>query len=163
MEKFIRQMKPDDRVALYELGADQLYLLQDFTSDPNALQLALIRGKEYIPVVFPRSQVEPRDMDTHTMNAMHMISDRLVRLPGRKNLIWLSTGFPPDDGFSKAAVTTLEKMDNAAKSLGNADFPLFAIDGAGLTVDPKINIGGGGGGGGGGGDMGSGVDGLTAL
>ncbi len=155
VEKFLTRMHPGDRVALYVLGADELHLVQDFASDPSALRRGLVRGKEYVPVVFPPSQVAPRDMDTHTMNAMQVISDRLVKIPGRKNLIWLSPGFPPDDSFSKAAVTTLEKMDKAAKLLGNADFPLFAIDGAGLTGGGG---GGGAGGGGGGGGMVSGVD-----
>ena len=64
--------------------------MQDFTSDPGALQRALVRGKDYVQTVsiFSHSHKWRRaDMDTHTMNAMQMISDRLVKLPGRKNLI----------------------------------------------------------------------------
>ena len=51
VEEFISHMHPEDRVALYEF-ADKLYLLQDFTSDPVALQRGLVRGKEYIPVSY---------------------------------------------------------------------------------------------------------------
>ena len=94
------------------------------------------------------------------MGAMHEIAARLAKIPGRKNMIWLSTGFPPDDSISKASVTTLEKMDNSSKILGNADFPLFAIDAKGL-VPYQQRIAAGGGGGGGGGGARSGVDGPT--
>src|ERR1039457_6982483 len=159
VEKFISKMQPQDRVALYVLGADDLYLLQDFTSDPTALQRALVRGKEHVPVTFPPSQIEPREMDAHTMDAMRVISDRLAKLPGRKSLIWLSTGFPPDAGLGKTALNSVEKMDKTAKTLGDADFPLFAIDVTGLTAGGGVS--GGGSGGGGGRGASSGVGGPT--
>lgn len=162
VDKFINKMHPEDRIALYVLGADDLYLMQDFTSDPDALQRALVRGKEHVPVSFPRSQIEERDMDAHTMDAMRVISDRLRKLSGRKNLIWLSTGFPPDSGLGRGALNSAEKMGKTAQTLGDADFPLFAIDATGLTVQPRTgSIGGGAGGGGGGGGMASGIGGPT--
>jgi VWFA-related protein len=149
-EKFISQMHPEDRVAIYEIGS-KLYLLQDFTSDPAALQRGVERGKEYASEIqFARSQMEPFDMDAFTMGVMHEIADRLAKIPGRKNMIWLSTGFPPDDSFSHASMSTIQKMDNASKILGNADFPLFAIDAKGLVPEmPPIGPVPGGGGRGG--------------
>jgi VWFA-related protein len=141
VEKFVTQMQPQDRVALYEF-ADKLYLLQDFTSDPIALQHAAIRGKEYVPASFPPSRVNAADMGVYTMDAMHMIADRLAKIPGRKNLIWLSTGFPP------SRLITEGKMDGTAKALGNADLPLSAIDARGLLpLLYKGPVPGGGGGG----------------
>jgi VWFA-related protein len=155
IEKFISQMHPDDRVAIYEI-ADKLYLLQDFTNDPAALQRGVSRGKEYASQIhFARSQMEPFDMDSYTIGVMHEIADRLAKIPGRKNMIWLSTGFPPDDETSHASFSTTEKTGKASKILGNADFPLFAIDANGLV--PWLPPAGGGGGGGGGGAA-SGVD-----
>jgi VWFA-related protein len=147
VEKFISKMQPQDRVALYVLGADNLYLMQDFTSDPDALQRALTNSKQHVPVTFPPSQIEPREMDAHTMDAMRIISSRFAKLPGRKNLIWLSTGFPPDAGLGMSALNSVEKMDKTAKTLGDADTPLFAIDAKGLVPYPAPGGGGGGGGG----------------
>jgi VWFA-related protein len=162
IEKFISKMQLQDRVALYVLAADDLYLMQDFTGDPDALKRALVRGKEHIPVSFARSQVESREMDAHTMDAMRVISNRLHKLPGRKNLIWLSTGFPPDSGLGRGALNSAEKIAKTAQTLGDADFPLFAIDATGLTAQPRTgNLGGGAGGGGGGGGIASGVEGPT--
>ncbi|HEV3219666.1 MAG TPA: VWA domain-containing protein [Candidatus Acidoferrales bacterium] len=143
VEKFISQMQPQDRVALYEL-ADKLYLLQDFTSDPSALQRGLESGKEYVNgLTYPPSATFPLDMSNFTMNAMHAILDRLATMPGRKNLIWLSTG------FSSQRILTNEKIDSTAKSLANGDLPLSAIDASGLGLGgvPIGPVPGGGGGG----------------
>src|ERR1039458_1620849 len=149
VEEFVSGMQSQDHVALYELS-DKLYLLQDFTSDPVALQRALAHGKEYIPVSYSPSQTDPVEMSSHTMNGMHEIADRLARVPGRKNLIWLSSGFP------RQKVITDEKMDTSAKILANADLPLSAINALGLAgggatenVGPVPGRGGGGGGRGG--------------
>jgi VWFA-related protein len=133
VEKFISQMQLQDRVALYEL-ADNLYLLQDFSADTDALNRALARGKQYVPTVFYPSQTAPRDMDAHTMDAMHAIADRLAKVPGRKNMIWLSTGFPPDAGLGKTALNAVEVTDKTAKILGDADFPLFSMNALGLMA-----------------------------
>jgi VWFA-related protein len=156
VEKFITQMQPQDRVALYEL-ADNLYLLQDFTSDPEALQRGVDSGKDYVgDIRFPGSQTDPLTMSKYTMDAMHTIATRLAKVPGRKNLIWLSTGFPPDDGLGahpskplgmNSALNTNEKIDSTAKILGNADLPLSAISAWGLVplLDPgPVPHGGGG-------------------
>jgi VWFA-related protein len=136
MEKFISHMHPEDRVAVYEL-ADKLYLLQDFTNDAGAIQKGVDRGKEYESLLtFSWSQSQPVDMESFTMGAMHEIADRLARIPGRKNLIWLGTGFPPvpkDDG---GIVITYDNIGKTSKILANADFPLFAIDADGLIPYP---------------------------
>ena len=151
VEKFIGQMQPQDRVALYEL-ADQLYLLQDFTSDPSALQRGLERGREYAKKLsYHWSNTVTAEMAAHTMDGMHAIADRLATVPGRKNLIWLSIGFPYQ------RVITDVKMDKTAKTLGNADLPLYAVDAHGLSAG---GIGGPVPGGGGRGAV-SGVDGPT--
>jgi VWFA-related protein len=127
VEKFVGQMQPQDHVALYEI-ADKLYLLQDFTGDPTALQRGIDQGREYAADInFPPSEVSPIDVGNYTMDALHAIAERLAKVPGRKNLIWLSTGFPP------SKVVTAEKMSATARLLGDADLPLSAIDARGLV------------------------------
>ncbi len=145
VEKFIGRMQPQDRVALYEL-TDKLYLLQDFTSDPSALKSALAIARDRASnFSFRRSEMFTNDRDLHTMNAMHAVGDRLVNVPGRKNLIWLSPGFPPvtrDDG---SVGVTFGQMDKTARTLGNADLPLFAMNPLGLVAGGGVRGGGGGG------------------
>ncbi len=128
VEKFISQMQARDRVALYEF-ADRLYLLQDFTSDPGSVERGLNRGRDYVSNLhYSVSQTDSAEMSARTMGAMQEIADRLANVPGRKNLIWLSTGFP------RQRAITDEKMDKAAKMLGNSDLPLSAISARGLEA-----------------------------
>ena len=165
VEKFISRMQPQDRVALYEL-ANELYLLKDFTSDPSELQRGLDRGREYAAdQTYPPSKtVNSAEMAAYTMEGMHAIADRLATVPGRKNLIWLSSGYPYQ------RVITDIRMDKTAKTLGNADLPLYALDAHGLDASMgggggPVAGGGGGrgavmaGGGGGGGGRGGGTNG----
>jgi VWFA-related protein len=129
VEKFVAQIQPQDRVALYELTLE-LHLLQDFTSDASALERGINQGKEYASTLtYPKcSGTDPNEISTRTMAAMHSIADRLAKTPGRKNLIWLSSGYP----FLN--VITDVKMDTTAKSIGSEDLPLFAIDAHGLAA-----------------------------
>jgi VWFA-related protein len=149
VRKFVSQVRLQDRVALYEIG-EQLYLLQDFTNDANALRRGLDRGSEYAAqITFQWAVCQPLETEPHTMDALHEIAARLARVPGRKNLIVLSHGFPPiplDDG---GTIITNRNIDNSAKTLGNSDLPMTAIDTAGVYYVMGVPIGpvpGGGGG-----------------
>jgi VWFA-related protein len=149
VEKFVARMQPQDRVALYVL-TQELYLLQDFTNDAGALERGINQGKEYASTLnYPEcSGTDPNEMSTRTMAAMHSIADRLAKIPGRKNLMWLSSG------FHYLQVITEQKMDKSAKALGDEELPLFAIDAHGLVAPLAVPGRGSQGGGG----MTSGVD-----
>ncbi|HEY4839336.1 MAG TPA: VWA domain-containing protein [Candidatus Acidoferrales bacterium] len=134
VKQFVSQMQPQDHVALYQL-ADTLYLLQDFTSDPNALLRGLEIARSHVTRFYPPAATDTLTMSNYTMNAMTVISKRLAFVSGRKNLIWLSNGFPYQ------RVITDEKIDKSAKILANAGLPLDAIDARGLAAPS----GGGGG------------------
>jgi VWFA-related protein len=127
VRKFIRHMQPQDRVALYVVDEINLYLLQDFTSDAESLLRELKRGEWYVPAsIFPTraftSVVTPR-----TMEAMRTISVHLKSVPGRKNIIWLSSGFPVQPSVRDPVV-------DAAKALGDGALPLTAINPLGLSA-----------------------------
>ena len=71
--------------------------------------------------------------------------DHFASVPGRKNLIWLSPGFPPvtlDDG---SVGVTFDQMDKTAKTRGNSDLPLFAMNPLGLVAGGGVRGGGAGG------------------
>jgi VWFA-related protein len=140
VERFVRNMQPEDRIALYELTMDNLYLLQDFTSDTSALLRGIVRGREYAANIHPRMMFA-QDVDEQTMDAMRRIADKLAKVPGRKNLIWLTGGFPPVPLNDGGVGITYDMMNKTAKTLGNSDLPLFAIDAHGLVA----GSGGGGG------------------
>jgi len=123
MLEYLRNLKPDQRVAIFALSGD-LVLLQDFSSDPRVLMSAL---KNYTPgnsVELSRGQpfmisateaavianshllenlqrfnqenaVNSTDDRTRlTVAALKAIARSMIGYPGRKNLIWISSAFP---------------------------------------------------------------------
>jgi VWFA-related protein len=119
--KFLSQIRPEDRVAVYALG-NQLRILQDFTGDSKALlnSIARYRGEalHYIDDSEPdpadtRASAGNFDLDKWlndknalmadnaiqnrvraTVAAMEAIANHIGHLPGRKNLVWITGSFP---------------------------------------------------------------------
>lgn len=115
--KFLSQIRPQDRVAVYALG-NQLRILQDFTGDSKVLlnSVARFRG-EPLPYV-DDSEPDPANTIDDAMNrflndknalmadmaiqnrvratvsAMEAIANHIGHLPGRKNLVWITGSFP---------------------------------------------------------------------
>jgi VWFA-related protein len=116
--KFLEQLQPQDRVALYTL-TDQLRVLHDFTSDATSLLRAVQRYKGHYSSELAASEdidtsdtgnqllddflnaASQRMADFYTVNrvqrtaaAIEEIANHLAALPGRKNLVWVSGAFP---------------------------------------------------------------------
>jgi VWFA-related protein len=136
VRKFIDQVGPQDRVAIYEI-AEQLYLLQDFTNDRDALRRGVDRGADYArEITYQWAICQAVEMQPHTLDALHEIAARLARVPGRKNLIVLSHGFPPIPFRDGGREITTRNMVNAVRTLGDSDLPMTAIDTAGVYLEP---------------------------
>ncbi len=117
VKKFLKQLRPGDRVALYGLS-NELYVLHDFTQDADSLLRALDDSKNTENFHVGASEETPADtgddnvdafMDqaSHqiaeyanidradlTAQALEAIADHLAGMPGRKNLVWVSGAFP---------------------------------------------------------------------
>ena len=115
--KYLSQIHPGDRIAVYTLGA-QLRVLNDFTSDAHRLVAALARYKGETLGMLDASTPDVEDTGDATLDAiltesdgviadfnienrvrnttaaMEAIANHLARVPGRKNLIWISGSFP---------------------------------------------------------------------
>nr|HEV7955420.1 VWA domain-containing protein [Candidatus Acidoferrales bacterium] len=117
VDKFLSQIQPQDRVALYSL-TNKLTILHDFTDNAASLMTAL-KGVTNADD-FRIGASEPGAADTGDANlnasvnaangrvaefymndrvertalAIKVIADHLKGLPGRKNLIWVSGAFP---------------------------------------------------------------------
>ncbi len=180
-ERFLKQVKPQDRVAIYTLGKT-LTLLHDFSNDGNSLAAAVAAYKGEVPYELnvgnaavaralnrspgdltartqntsnstsgsPRTNIlNPRiesDLDfftlrraAKTLEATEAIANFLARLPGRKNLIWVSGSFPFSLGydalpgkFHRDQALIVAEIENTARALNNANLAIYPVDARGL-------------------------------
>jgi VWFA-related protein len=142
--KFLQQVQPQDRVALYTLN-EEPRLLHDFTSDPSLLLRALANYRvENSPVLAtwePDERVTQfskfaAGVDTYlqtfatvqrvdmTATALEWIAQHLAGLPGRKNLVWVSDSFPIFFVYD----------NSAARALSNANVALYPVDARGMAA-----------------------------
>jgi VWFA-related protein len=190
MLKFIAQIHPEDRVAIFGL-ADDLVVLQGFTSDQQALINAVRKSTTPENEHAEATDVQPsdtassnldefmdqvnqlssdfydRDSAIRTSEALTAIASYIGRLPGRKNLIWISSAFPLEINLDKAMThpsTTLisdesdtsaatdagastaqpdretfdDELEAAAEALDNADIAVYPVDARGLIPAPSM-------------------------
>jgi hypothetical protein len=74
-----------------------------------------------------------------TLEAMQAIANFLARLPGRKNLIWVSGGFPFSLGydalpgkFHRDQGLIVAEIEDTARALNNANLAIYPVDARGL-------------------------------
>lgn len=183
--KFLQQLQPQDRVALYGLS-NQLYVLHDFTSDVSSLLDALKKSKNSSAHEKSASEVDPSTMggtsmgsidldgfiesanqhaaDMRTLNRAEVtanvlatIANSVMDIPGRKNLVWVSEGFPfqigtgtstddpvPSVGMSAPTVndsvqyrTFQKEIEAAAEEVNDANLAIYPVDARGLMTSPN--------------------------
>jgi len=92
---FIDKAEPGTRIALF-LNATDLHMLQGFTSDHALLKTALLTKSPgpHMPDVFLNGGNFGENDAGAALSNLHFIADYMSGIPGRKNLLWLSTSFP---------------------------------------------------------------------
>jgi VWFA-related protein len=182
--KFLSQIHPEDRVAIYTLDTRGLQVLHDYTTDSAELvaRLAKYRAVSTGPDAlsafsdplngFLASQGnlletarQRDDRIMQTLRALEFISDNLASLPGRKNLIWVSAGFPLQIGFSEfrpdglvgtpaaaqsmrasmshkpaSADTWTVNTDRAIRALNNANLAIYPVDARGMELPGAASV-----------------------
>jgi VWFA-related protein len=157
--RFLEQIRPDDRVGLYVLNGDgQLRVAHDFTSDASALVRAVSRLRGNISTALAgeedaaRLEAEIADlfgndmrespgtaMREHfqgvrgvaTVDALESIGRHLSGVQNRKNLIWVSAGFPLE-AFGYRGRSKTGELNRATRALNDANVALYAVDARGL-------------------------------
>lgn len=170
--KYLQTINPEDRIGIYTLG-NGLKVLHDYTMDSTDLiaRLGKYRGQN-LPDL---SASEPHAMDSEmvslnrwmtaggsgaerdfymidrvkgTLKAIEFIANNLASVPGRKNLIWVSGGFPLDIGFdslrafsdpSRTQYVFNEELDRTVRAVNNANLAIYPVDARGLMVDGRFS------------------------
>jgi len=160
--KFLRNARPRQQIAMYVLGKPSR-LLHGFTSDTAELlqtlaDTAIDPEDVYDPM--PPTLAEPRykmwaTLTTEekifrfnvkildTFETLNKLADGLARVPGRKDLIWISNGFPlVVDGHAVAGATPAEieypeNMQETVAKLNRADIAVYSVDARGLVADGR--------------------------
>jgi VWFA-related protein len=164
--EFLKNLQPQDQVALYLLTPSKLYTLHDFTNDSETL-LRLVSGRKSIT---DSAQDDFRSAEQNagdarakkllddafaeanrffqggrgvieaTNLALRQIASNVANIPGRKNLVWISGGFPVTMGFGGTARNRDDRPDFnlslsiTAKILGDADMAIYPVDARGLVA-----------------------------
>ncbi|HEY6253510.1 MAG TPA: VWA domain-containing protein [Candidatus Angelobacter sp.] len=142
--------------AVYALDG-KLMLLHDFSTDTKALREVLThfkpQGPTYIPDVYAaaspfsqRGSFQVSSQGRNVMfNAMRFLAHSLAGYPGRKNLIWLSEGFPlslfPETTMGEGAFLVVDfspEIEKIADELMNAQVALYPIDAAGVSINDRF-------------------------
>ena len=160
---FLRQLPPGNRVSLYTLGLGPRVLV-DFTTDTEPLVRALeqYRGERRAeageaPLPLSNAGLErfdswlqelslnlveryAKDRALRTVRSLVAIANHLARIPGRKNLIWVSGSFPvgwitrdsvPLPG-SPSNQNLRPEIERAARALASANLAVYPVDARGL-------------------------------
>jgi VWFA-related protein len=171
--KYLKTIRPEDRVAIYLLG-NSLKVLHDYTTDSTDLLRALNAfgdGKTLPDLSQDQNMSFGTDMITlnnwmmtggtgaerdfymiqrvtGTLKVIEFIANHLASLPGRKNLIWVSGGFPLQIGFNSVREMndpTREQRDfgeevtQTVKAVNNANVAIYPVDARGLVADQRFS------------------------
>ena len=92
---FVDKAQPGTRIAIF-VNVNGLHMIQGFTSDHTLLKAALLsKGPgPHMPDVFFDGRIFGHDDAGAALSNLHFIADYMSGIPGRKNLLWLSSDFP---------------------------------------------------------------------
>ena len=151
--KSLDHMPEGTRVALLVLG-ENLTVVSDFSQSTVSLKNAAenqfhLRAEGFGPAITARATGSPtRDQmilkaATHafrgeeqeravrTLAALNVICDELARIPGRKSLVWLTSGL--------TVANQSEDVKDEIDRFNDANVAVYTIDARGVLMDPDTN------------------------
>ena len=141
--QFLRQIRPEDRIALYSLEWNRVRILHDFTSNAASLLRALSwpAGADRPPedpdvaawisrTTDAMSMQMSQDRVGVTLDALIAIAAHLSGTHGRKSLIWVSSGVP----FQVKEETMAIPVARAARAIDEANIAIYPVDARGLVT-----------------------------
>jgi VWFA-related protein len=138
----LKNFEPRQRVGIYVLST-HTHLLVDFTADRDLLA-ALV---ERMDLDSGPDGAGPRVWTTElrvkeTVRTVNLVAGHLLHVPGRKSLIWLTSGFPmllQGRGRGGPAVALFfQDVEKSLARLNAADVAIYSIDASGLRMGPNF-------------------------
>ena len=173
--KYLRTLEPNEHLGLYTLGSG-LRVLHDYTADSAEFLRRLETSKNNALPDTARGEpngalgndallldswtraaggVSGAERDFYTVDrvlttlrAMEFIANHLAELPGRKNLVWVSGGFPLEIGFdsldawrdpSREQRSFTAEVEHTVRAMNDANIAVYPVDARGLMVDPGMD------------------------
>jgi VWFA-related protein len=155
--KYLESDPPIQPTAVFALQG-KLTMLHDFTTDTKALRDVVARfryqGPTHIPDVYSAASPFERRGTYQvtsqgralTARSMLFLAHALAGYPGRKNLLWLSEGFPinlyPEvtAGDQTLVIEDYSPLaERIADELMNAQVALYPIDAAGVSINDRFS------------------------
>lgn len=174
--RYLRTLQPGDHIGLYVL-AGALRVLHDYTADSTDLLKRLASYKEgqalpntttgepqdamqgdalildgWLRGLGAASPAERAYYTTErilaTLRVLEFIANHMARQSGRKNLIWVSGGFPLEIGFDSIADwhnpavdqrLFTEEVSHAVRAMNDANMAVYPVDARGLMTDPRFD------------------------
>ncbi|MBI5085034.1 MAG: VWA domain-containing protein [Acidobacteria bacterium] len=162
--RFLRQIQPQDRVALYVLG-ESVRILHDFSSDAASLlqkvdRFEAVESTEMRNARLAEELAAAGDNGSllnlwglrrenavlnaqraeRTCKALEAIARRLTGVPGRKRLVWVTNGFPVSIAYKTARsefeINKESEVRRAIQTLNDASVALYSVHVAGLLGLP---------------------------
>lgn len=158
--KRVRQLSPHDRAAVWVMN-DRIRRIQDFTADPEQLVAAMERASpkvwltpEIDSAIARRSPANEGEAlaDSSARTAEEMmqyyrmqltndmlknLGEELARIPGRKNVVWLSAAFPVNMSIGPGGPETsfvTGRLTGTGRALARADIALYPVDVRGVVA-----------------------------
>ena len=135
--KFIDSKPEGTRFAIF-MFSDGLHMVQGFTSDKNLLFTAIDpnHSRAHVPKIFLMGRNFGQNDAPTAVWILRTIANYLDGLPGRKNVIWLSGGFPlalfPSD---KDNLQYYEEVKQTLDLLARDQIAIYPVDTRGVSVD----------------------------
>jgi len=173
--RYLHTLQPTDHIGLYMFGPS-LKVLHDYTSDASGLLAKLNASKNWeLPDTSEQDATSSIQADSaildsfaraaggaspaerafyttdrvlSTLRTFEFIAEHLAQVPGRKNLIWVSGGFPLDIGYDSLAAWKnpaveqrmfTNEVDRTMRAMNDANIAVYPVDARGLMTDPKFS------------------------
>ena len=154
--RFLRTLHPGDPVAVYSIRGPQVRVVHDFTEDTASLIAAAnnLSGTRVLggstPIGSGADDRAPTRLKAEwTLTALEVVARHLNGVPGRKNMIWISSGIPMNIGLDPALFNAARqagvdqqledygsRLHRIARILAEANVAVYPIDPAGVRTDP---------------------------